>query len=91
MGTPEADARKNIDAALTSAGWLVQDYADPNLAAGLGVAVREFPLERGHGKADYALYVAGKLAGIVELEQFEAIQADLARSGVSETGSNKRR
>jgi type I restriction enzyme R subunit len=69
MGTPEAEARKNIDAALTSAGWLVQDCADLNLAAGLGIAVREFPLERGHGKADYALYVAGKLAGIVEAKK----------------------
>ncbi len=66
MPTPEAAARRNIDAALQSAGWYVQDFAELNLAAGLGVAVREFPLARGHGKADYALYVAGKLAGVVE-------------------------
>ncbi|HEX5749814.1 MAG TPA: type I restriction-modification enzyme R subunit C-terminal domain-containing protein [Archangium sp.] len=69
MPTPEAAARENIDAALQSAGWHVQDFAELNLAAGLGVAVREFPLARGHGKADYALYVAGKLAGVVEAKK----------------------
>ena len=66
MPTPEAAARQNIDAALQSAGWHVQDYTQFNITAGLGVAVREYPLARGHGKADYALYVAGKLAGIIE-------------------------
>ena len=66
MPTPEAAARSHIDAALQSAGWHIQDFAELNLAAGLGVAVREFPLARGHGTADYALYVAGKLAGVVE-------------------------
>ncbi|MFE8596940.1 hypothetical protein [Archangium violaceum] len=53
MPTPEAAARENIDAALQSAGWHVQDFARLNLTAGLGVAVREFPLAPGHGKADY--------------------------------------
>jgi len=69
MPAPEAAARRNIDAALQSAGWHVQDFAELNLSAGLGVAVREFPLARGHGKADYALYVAGKLAGVVEAKK----------------------
>lgn len=35
-----------------------------NLSAGLGIAVREFPLKTGH--ADYLLYVDGKAAGVVE-------------------------
>ena len=69
MPTPEAAARENIDAALQRAGWHVQDFTELNLAAGLGVAVREFSLARGHGKADYALYVAGKLAGVVEAKK----------------------
>ncbi len=66
---PEELAREDIDRALAQAGWLVQSFEQLNLTAGRGVAVREFPLVRGHGKADYALYVAGKLAGIVEAKE----------------------
>jgi hypothetical protein len=29
---------------LTEAGWLVQDYRDMHITAGLGVATRDFPL-----------------------------------------------
>lgn len=63
---PEARARQAIDDALSLAGWHVQDRSELNLNAGPGVAVREFPLARGHGFADYALYVDGKLAGAIE-------------------------
>src|SRR5690606_17755829 len=35
-------------------------------SAGLGVAVAEFPLKKGHGFADYLLFVAGKPVGVVE-------------------------
>lgn len=66
---PEQQAREQIDAALSAAGWLVQDAdagsVDPD--AGLGVAVREFPLDTGH--ADYLLYVGGKAAGIIEAKK----------------------
>jgi type I restriction enzyme R subunit len=41
---------------LEKAGWLVQDYKDLNLGAGVGIAVREFPL-KGAGFADYLLFV----------------------------------
>ena len=41
----EEQARKKIDALLEKAGWLVQDYKGLNLGAGMGVAVREFPLK----------------------------------------------
>src|SRR5437763_753926 len=34
--------------------------------ASRGVAVREVTLERGHGEADYLLFVDGKAAGTVE-------------------------
>ncbi len=64
--TPEQRARQQIDAALAAAGWLVQDRDEVNLAAGRGVAVREFPLERGHGFADYLLFVDGKPCGVLE-------------------------
>lgn len=63
---PEQRARRTIDAALIEAGWVVQDRADLNLTAGLGVAVREFPLERGHGFADYLLFVDGRAVGVLE-------------------------
>lgn len=62
--TPEQKARQQIDLLLTQAGWVVQDYADMNLQAGLGVAVREFPLST--GAADYLLYADEKALGVVE-------------------------
>jgi len=37
--SPEALARENTDAALTAAGWVVQDVAQANLSGGRGVAV----------------------------------------------------
>lgn len=58
--TPEARARQTIDALLTAAGWHICDMANANLRASTGVAIREFPLEAGHGFADYLLYVNGK-------------------------------
>lgn len=65
-GTPEQKARRQIDAALEAAGWVVQDRDDLNLGAGRGVAVREFPMKPGFGFADYLLYVDRKAVGAVE-------------------------
>jgi type I restriction enzyme R subunit len=62
--TPEQSARKCIDHLLTRAGWVVQDNADINIYAGVGVAVREFPLST--GTADYLLYADGQAIGVVE-------------------------
>jgi type I restriction enzyme, R subunit len=67
--SPEKRARQNIDAALITAGWVIQDARAANIHAGRGVAVREFPLERGHGYADYVLYVDGKAAGVIEAKK----------------------
>ena len=64
--TPEQQARERIDAALAAAGWIVQDRDGMNLAAGLGVAVREFRMAPGHGFADYMLFVGGRAAGVLE-------------------------
>src|SRR3989304_6541372 len=66
MVKPEAAARQQIDAALEAAGWDVQDAHAVNLAAGCGVAVREYPLKTGHGFADYMLYVDGQAPGVIE-------------------------
>lgn len=64
MPTPEALARQQIDALLTRCGWKVQDREGMNLAAGPGVAVREFGLPA--GPCDYLLFVDRKAAGVVE-------------------------
>lgn len=64
--TPEQQARQHIDAALLATGWVVQDRADVNLAAGPGVAVHEFKMAPGHGFVDYPLFVQGKAVGVLE-------------------------
>jgi len=64
--TPEQKARREIDADLTAAGWLVQDRDDLDLTAGRGIAVREFPMKPGFGFADYLLYLDRKAIGAVE-------------------------
>ncbi len=64
MPTPEELARQNIDAQLNACGWAVQDRQAMNLYAGRGVAVREFPTDK--GEADYLLFVDRKAAGVVE-------------------------
>ncbi|MDJ0312026.1 DEAD/DEAH box helicase family protein [Arthrobacter sp. H35-D1] len=63
----EVQARKNIDKMLRAAGWLVQDYRDIAPMAGMGVAVREFPLDSGF--ADYLLYVDSRLVGVLEAKK----------------------
>ena len=64
--TPEQKARREIDADLTAAGWIIQDRGDLDLTAGRGIAVREFPMKPGFGFADYLLYLDRKAAGAVE-------------------------
>ena len=64
--TPERKARRIIDANLVAAGWLVQSHDDLDLAAGSGVAVREFPMRPGLGTVDYVLYVDRMAIGAIE-------------------------
>lgn len=61
---PEEKARQDIDRQLRECGWIVQNHKTMNISAGLGIAVREFPLKT--GDADYMLYVDGKAIGIIE-------------------------
>lgn len=44
--TPEQEARQRIDAALGAAGWLMQDRADVNLAAGATTIALPWPASR---------------------------------------------
>jgi hypothetical protein len=39
------------------------------VGGGRGVAVREFPMAKGHGVADYLLFVDGKPVGVVEAKK----------------------
>ncbi|MCT9105721.1 DEAD/DEAH box helicase family protein [Streptomyces mirabilis] len=63
----EVQARKKIDAMLSRAGWLIQAKADANPLAGKGVAIEEFTLAT--GRADYVLYVDGKIVGVIEAKR----------------------
>jgi type I restriction enzyme, R subunit len=63
----EAEARRVIDRMLVDAGWAVQNYAELNPLARQGVAVREFPLAA--GRADYILYVDGKIVAVIEAKR----------------------
>jgi len=68
--TPEAKARQQIDQKLEQAGWIIQDFKQANLGAGLGVAVREYPTDT--GPADYALFVSREALGVIEAKRDEA-------------------
>ncbi len=53
---------------LIDSGWVIQDYDDRNLSAGLGVAVREYPLSKDH--ADYVLFIDSQPVGVVEAKKY---------------------
>jgi type I restriction enzyme R subunit len=62
----EAKARRKIDEQLEAAGWTVQGKDEIDVNAGTGVATREFPLEKPHGRVDYLLFVNGQPVGVIE-------------------------
>ena len=66
---PEQIARDRIDQLLEESGWLVQDFRRMNLAAGMGVAVREYKTDV--GPADYVLFADQKPVGIIEAKRIE--------------------
>ncbi|MFE3230400.1 type I restriction endonuclease, partial [Nocardia sp. NPDC059228] len=63
----EVQARETIDRMLSAAGWQVQDRDQVNPGAAQGVAVREFTVAT--GRADYVLYVDGKIVGVIEAKR----------------------
>ncbi len=65
--TPEEEARQNIDKQLIQSGWIVQEYKNINLSAGLGTAVCEYPTES--GPADYILFIDRKPVGVIEAKK----------------------
>ena len=66
---PEQRAREQIDAALSAAGWAVQSRDEMNVNATQGVAIREFIMAKGHGYADYLLFVDGRPVGALEAKK----------------------
>lgn len=66
---PEQQARDVIDRQLLSCGWVIQQKDQINLAAGIGVAVREYSTEV--GPADYVLFVNRKPMGVIEAKRKE--------------------
>jgi type I restriction enzyme R subunit len=63
---PEERARVLIDQQLTQAGWHVCDRKDIDLVNHAGNAVREVIMDKGHGRADYLLYLNGEIVGVIE-------------------------
>jgi type I restriction enzyme R subunit len=64
---PEQIARDQIDRLLTASGWLIQSFKQKNIAAGLGVTIREYPTDT--GPADYILFVNKKAVGVIEAKR----------------------
>ena len=56
---------------LTASGWILQNAKQINPAAGIGVAVREYPTDS--GPADYVLFVDRKPVGVVEAKAEGAV------------------
>jgi type I restriction enzyme R subunit len=65
--TPEQRSRVLIDRLLSEAGWVVQNRDEVNLAAGRGIAVREF--RTATGPVDYLLYGDRKVLGTLEAKR----------------------
>jgi type I restriction enzyme, R subunit len=88
--TPEQEARETIDKMLDQCGWDVQNVDNANIHAKKGVAIGEFPLNPGHGFADYLLYVDGKATGVIEAKKVGntltgvEIQSDKYKTGLPE-------
>ena len=66
---PEQEARAEIDKLLSAAGWSVQPREKTDLTAAQGIAICEYPLKKGHGFADYLLYVDGAAVGVIEAKK----------------------
>ncbi|MCJ1680779.1 DEAD/DEAH box helicase family protein [Streptomyces sp. APSN-46.1] len=63
----EVQAREAIDAMLRASGWTIQDRDQINPGEDRGVAVREFTLAT--GRADYVLYIDGRIVGVIEAKR----------------------
>lgn len=83
---PEQEARDKIDELLRASGWHIQSKKELNLAAGIGVAVREY--QTSVGPADYVLFVNQKPIGIIEAKRAELGQSLSSAEAQSEDYAN---
>ncbi|MCK6445340.1 MAG: DEAD/DEAH box helicase family protein [Planctomycetes bacterium] len=65
---PEEAAREQIDAALTAAGWAVQDWRKFDPTVGRAQALREVPMGV-VGSADYVLVIDRRAVGVIEAKK----------------------
>jgi len=64
---PEAQAREQIDALLSAAGWTLQDYDRYNPSASRAIALREIPMKG--GRCDYLLLLDRQSVGVIEAKK----------------------
>ncbi len=89
--TPEQKARREIDAQLLAAGWVVQDRDNMDLTAGRGIAVREFPMKSGFGFADYLLYLDRKALSAIEAKAEGTLTRQAKAAKAKKTASSAKR
>jgi type I restriction enzyme R subunit len=82
---PEERARQRIDFLLNVAGWVIQDVRELNLAASMGVAIREFQLKS--GPVDYLLFVDRRAVGVVEAKPEGTTLSGVAEQSKKYVGS----
>jgi type I restriction enzyme R subunit len=85
---PEQLARDRIDDQLTACGWTIQNKNSINLAAGIGIAIREYQTDA--GPADYILFVNKKPVGLIEAKrEEEAVRLTMHEEQSTEYASAK--
>ncbi len=84
--TPEQKARLDIDAALVTGSWTLQNRVSLNLAAGPGVALSKAKMASGHGFADYPCSCTARGGAILK----HSLKANRSRALIQmATGSGK--
>ena len=84
--TPEQLSRIEIDKLLASCGWIVQDRAKLNFSTGIGIAVREWPLQV--GPVDYLLFVNRTPLGVIEAKPIGTTLSGVAEQSTGYLKSN---
>jgi type I site-specific restriction endonuclease len=80
---PEKIARDNIDKQLSARGRIVQHKKKFNLAAGLGIAIKEYVTDV--GPADYVLFVANKIEKSIaqSMQKAEELRQSISKKAFS--------
>jgi len=74
MYPEENGLNEKLDALLRDAGWVIQGGMQADFRTRRkAVVLRDFPLSRGCGKADYLFFIDGKAAGLIEVRPSEGL------------------